>query len=636
MYTITDDQILNLLGYLAQAEQFAFFDASRPDEEKCYSYLFVDPVGRLKCRIGEDPNTFLGEIEKYISDGYYVAGWFGYEFGYLIDNRLTGLMNDPKWTGKLVADFAIFHTPLIYNHRTGEEQFTTVTHDRKFCHNYRVSRVHANIDRNEYVEAIKKIRSYIAAGDTYQVNFTLKMLFELKGSFEAFYRDIRRRQSVAYGAYIRSGDDRVMSFSPELFFNMKGERIVTRPMKGTLKRGRDRAEDKEAISFLANDVKNRSENVMIVDLLRNDLARVLRESGGGKVKVESLFDVEVYESLLQMTSTISGELSDDASEKVSVSSLLRGLFPCGSVTGAPKIRTMEIISELEKDMRGVYTGGIGFFAPDGSAVFNVPIRTISFEGKQGEMGIGSGVTYDSDPEAEWQESLLKGSFVTAPVQSFELIETMLWIPDDGYWLLDNHLERLSQSAGYFYFQYDRDEIVNLLVHHAKAFTGPMRVRLTLAKDGKIQIKAAECVLPDFTCLEKGGLGAPAKQLPEVRLSSIVRDSNDIFLYHKTTLRSVYDKEYRKAVENGLFDYLFANERGEVTEGCISNLIVYKDGNYLTPSRYCGLLDGVMRQQLLNRKAIEEAVLSLDDLRKAEAVYCCNSVRGLVPVRFNPG
>ena len=634
MYTITDDHISNLLGYFAQAEQFAFFDASRPDEEKCYSYLFANPVSRLKCRIGEDPLIFLGEIERCISDGYYVAGWFGYEFGYLLDKRLTGLINDPKWAETCVADFAIFSDPLIYNHRTGEEQFTTVTHSQISSPGYRVSKPRANINKNEYVEALKKIKAYIAAGDTYQVNFTLKLLFELSGSFEAFYQDIRRGQSVTYGAYIRSGDSRIMSFSPELFFSKKGGRIVTRPMKGTLKRGRDMAEDEKAMAFLAQDPKNRSENVMIVDLLRNDLARVLHESGGGEVKVESLFDVEVYESLLQMTSTISGEADGEHSERVSVEKLMRGLFPCGSVTGAPKIRTMEIIAELERDMRGVYTGGVGFFAPDGSAVFNVPIRTISFEGERGEMGIGSGVTHDSDPEVEWEESLLKGSFVTSPAPSFELIETLLWAPEDGYWLLDHHLARLSQSARYFYFQFDRDAISDSLLHHAETFDTTMRVRLTLAKDGRVTVSSVKCTPPENISLPGEVHPDSPHQLPEVRLSSVIQHSNDIYLYHKTTHRSVYDEAYSRALENGLFDYLFINEKGEVTEGCISNLIVYKDGRYLTPSRYCGLLDGVMRQQLLYTREIEEATLNLDDLREADALFCCNSVRGLVRVKFS--
>ena len=634
MYTITDDHISNLLGYFAQAEQFAFFDASRPDEEKCYSYLFINPVSRLKCVIGENPQLFLGEIEKYISDGYYAAGWFGYEFGYLLDKRLTGLINDPKWAEKCVADFAIYSDPLIYNHRTGEEEFTTVTPRQILAPGYRVSKPRANINKNEYMEALNKIKAYIAAGDTYQVNFTLKLLFELSGSFEAFYQDIRRGQSVTYGAYIRSGDSRIMSFSPELFFSKHKGRIVTRPMKGTLKRGRDMAEDERAMAFLAQDPKNRSENVMIVDLLRNDLARVLHESGGGEVKVESLFDVEVYESLLQMTSTISGEVDGGHFGRISLSKLMQGLFPCGSVTGAPKIRTMEIISELEKDMRGVYTGGVGFFAPDGSAVFNVPIRTISFEGERGEMGIGSGVTHDSDPVVEWEESLLKGNFVTSPAPSFELIETLLWTAQDGYWLLDHHLERLGQSARYFYFQFDRDAIKQALLHHADTLDTAMRVRLTLAKDGRVTIKSVKCTPAENRSLPGEVPQASSQELPEVRLSTVIQQSNDIYLYHKTTHRSVYDEEYRKALENGLFDYLFINEKGELTEGCISNLIVYRDCRYLTPSRYCGLLDGVMRRQLLDANEIVEATLTLDDVRKADALFCCNSVRGLVRVRFS--
>jgi para-aminobenzoate synthetase/4-amino-4-deoxychorismate lyase len=425
-----------------------------------------------------------------------------------------------------------------------------------------------------------------------------------------------------------------MSFSPELFFRKSQAQLTTRPMKGTLRRGQTLDEDKKAQDFLQNDSKNRSENVMIVDLLRNDLGRVLHETGGGQVSVRSLFDVETYESLLQMTSTVNGRGYNGDLNGISLGTLFKGLFPCGSVTGAPKIRTMEIIAELEKEYRGVYTGAIGFFGPAGSAVFNVPIRTVVLDGERGEMGIGSGVTHDSDSGDEWQECLLKGKFLTDPVPEFRLIETLLWEPEAGFWLLDKHLKRLEGSAEFYYFSFDKHGVEKMLMNCVEGRTEPARVRLTLAKDGTVEVTVSGCSLPVKRTLPVSP--APVSQsVKQVRFSEQATDSTESWLYHKTTMRSLYDEEFAKASESGCVDYLFVNESQEVTEGAISNIIVYLDGSYLTPPVSCGLLRGVMVQELMESDGITiyEKVLCPDDIRRAEALYCCNSVRGVVRVQL---
>ncbi len=631
MYTVSNMLLNKLLAHFAQTEQFAFFDTSKPGEADGVSYLFQTPVLRLQCGIDSDPELFLEEIQKWLDNGYYVAGWFGYEFGALLLGGSSGLVNRPESVGRVVADLGVYGEPHRFHHTSGNHDFklpATELHGE-----YKVSGIQPNVTEEEYLQALESVLEYIRSGDTYQVNYTLKLLFKLQGSAESLYRDLRRNQSVAYGAYIRWADERVMSFSPELFFRKNTDGLVVRPMKGTLKRGRNPEEDAQARAFLHSDQKNRSENVMIVDLLRNDLGRVVHEAGGGEVRVTSLFDVETYESLLQMTSTINGVPGSGRMSDVSLQTLFRALFPCGSVTGAPKIRTMEIIEELEKGRRGVYTGAIGFLTPAGEAVFNVPIRTLVLKGDVGEMGIGSGITYDSDPHEEWRECLLKGQFLTSPVPDFVLFETLLWSKGGGYFLLKEHLERLEASAEYYYFAFDRTKALAMLHEYIEAKVGPERVRLTLSKDGVFGITSQPCVFPEMTSLPQKP-NMTKSDLPVVCFSERTIDSNQSWYMHKTTRRELYDIEYKRACKNTLFELLFVNDKGEVTEGAITNVFIYRDGRYMTPPVSCGLLAGTMRRKLLEvegNRAMEK-VLFPEDVYGAEAVFLCNAVRGVVQVR----
>lgn len=625
MTIMPETSLSRLLNRLKKQKEFVFLDCARVSGEEHRSFLFTGPIQWLTCTKPDQAHALLAEADALRNRGYYLAGWLGYEFGYLLEPSLAPLCPQTELP---YAVLGVFDNPLIINHQAGAtdvpdnvSQNGEVRDDEPFA----IENLRANIDKTEYLRAIDRIRDYIVAGDTYQVNFTMKLLFGFSGSPSALYSSLRRNQRVAYGAWIRQGGRDIMSFSPELFFRAGHGRITVRPMKGTMKRGRNLDEDHRQQEVLRGDGKNRSENVMIVDLLRNDLGRLLHATGGGRVQPRSLFDVEVYDTLLQMTSTIDGIPSSGSLP--GLGEILSALFPCGSVTGAPKIRTMEIINELEKEARGVYCGAIGFSGPRES-VFNVPIRTVVLAGNRGEMGVGSGIVFDSDPEGEWQESLLKAQFLTQPQPEFQLIETLLWLPGSGYWLFEQHMERLAGSAKYFLFAYDRRRVIDRLMAAAQSFSPPSRVRLLLYRDGRVDITATELTGNPQPRVEPS---AESSSLPKVIFSRILTDPDNIHLYHKTTERTLYIAEREKAIGRGYHEVLFRNRRGEVTEGSITNIFILREGGLLTPPVQCGLLGGTFRRFLLDRGTASEQVLSREDVGRAEAVYIGNSVRGLVQV-----
>ena len=628
MKNITSSTLTGLYHYFAECENFVFLDSSKTDERNVRSLLFVDPLDRLCFRYGDDAQQFLATVEHHQTQGRSVAGWFGYEFGYLLEQALNRQIGLKMTKGELLADLGVFSSHYTFDHRTGKTDFPALATSFE-PPSYQVAKIRLSLAEEEYIQALQKILAYIEAGDTYQVNFTLKLFFDFFGSPEGFYAALRQNQSVNYGAYMRWQDERIMSFSPELFFWKRGGDIVVRPMKGTMKRGKNLAEDELQRQKLSTDVKNQSENVMIVDLLRNDLGHLMHQLPGGEVRVDSLFDVETYETLLQMTSTIVGHSTRTDLEKISLYSLLQAVFPCGSVTGAPKIRTMEIINELEKGSRGVYTGAIGCLLPDGETIFNVPIRTIVLNGQHGEMGIGSGIVHDSDPQQEWQECLLKGHFLTQSRQEFQLIETILWHGEHGLFLLDSHLRRLQESARYFLFQCDCDAIRLALQKRGEQFQmSAGRLRLLLEKDGTFRIETNHCELPtSFTLPENPHQDPPAHFFG---LSRQRIDSESLWYAHKTTNRALYNGEYAQAVKKGLYDIIFTNQHGMITEGCITNIFLFKEGGYLTPPLADGLLPGIMRDHLLRHSQVPiiEQSLTVSDLQLAEAIYLCNSVRGV--------
>jgi para-aminobenzoate synthetase / 4-amino-4-deoxychorismate lyase len=466
-----------------------------------------------------------------------------------------------------------------------------------------------------YQDSIAQIKHQIEKGNTYQVNFTMSYKGDFRGSSRALYKQLRSKQRVNYAAYLETQDWAILSLSPELFFRKEGWNIQMRPMKGTAPRGRTLEEEKFNANALQESEKERSENLMILDLLRNDLGKICET---GSIHVENPMEVERYETLLQMTSTITGRLR----QETTVTDLFRATFPSGSVTGAPKIRTMQIIHELEQSPRRIYTGSIGFISSD-TSVFNVAIRTASINFKKStiEMGVGSGILYEADPVREYQECELKAKFLTDPPQTFKLLETILWKPENRYCMLNLHLDRLIKSADYFLFPISTDFVESILKAQEVEFLKigkSQRVRILLDEQGRIEINA-EPLMP---------LGDSKIR---IRFSSRATNSTDRFLFHKTTNRGLYDQELEVARSQGYFDVLFRNERGEITEGAITNIFAEKKGVYYTPPLSCGVLSGTYRRYLLETKPfpIQERILYEEDLKNADAIHLTNAIRGLL-------
>jgi para-aminobenzoate synthetase/4-amino-4-deoxychorismate lyase len=570
--------------------------------------LFTDPVEIVAC---DNPNGVadaLDAIANAGARGLHAAGFMSYELGYALEPKLAGLMPPVRpvplvWMGlfRRVRDIYWHEARGIV--RAGDEKSGWDIGESRYT-----------LDRAAYLARVSAVRDYIASGDVYQINLTFKHLFRWSGDPLFLYEELRRRQRVAHGAFIGGPGWHVLSLSPELFFETADDVIRTRPMKGTAPRGLTAKEDAALAGWLRTDEKSRAENLMIVDLLRNDLGRIAET---GSVSVPALFTVESYRSVHQMTSTVKARLRAGTG----IREIVEALFPCGSVTGAPKIRAMEIIRELEPEPRGVYTGAIGAIDPQGNAHFNVAIRTLLLHGDgHGEMGIGSGIVFDSDAEAEHDECLLKGRFLTAPHEPFQLIETIRWSSDEGYYLLDRHLDRLTASAERFRIPCARAWVRDGLDQVTEGLAGMYRIRLLLDEDGMLNVESAE--------IDAASIGRTDVRFA---LADQPVDSGDPHRYHKTTRReSLDDERERLAAVTGCDEVLFVNERGELTEGSYTSLFVERNGVLLTPPLPCGLLDGTLRRELLEsgERRVEECLLYPADLESADAVWLGNSVRGL--------
>ena len=599
---------------LIRNKNVVLLETSKYDENNFISYLFINPVDAIKIHsIKEVPYLFL-KIEEYLKQNYYLAGYLCYEFGYHFEEVFSNLnvhLNYP------VAWFGVYEKPIVFNHLTGKSENCSFAGDFEkgvLFDKFTLENFGLSIPELEYVQKIEKIKDYIAKGDVYQINFTGKYKFKFSGSAIALYDSLKKKQNVSYSAFIGTEDLIILSLSPELFLRLEKDMITTKPMKGTARRGKTLDEDEVSKEALRGDEKNRAENLMIVDLLRNDVGRI---SKFGSVHVSELFSVEKYQTLLQMTSTVEGRIR----ENVNYYELFKAIFPGGSVTGAPKIRAMEIIHELEGEPRGIYTGAIGFISPERKAVFNIAIRTVVIQGDRGEMGTGGGIVWDSNTEAEYEECKLKANFLTTPLEEFELLETILW--SNEYFFLEKHLERLEKSANYFDYPFNGDSINSALKRELIKFERgkKYRVRLMLNRYGHVHI---ECSL----------LGEGTHNSNLVMISNIRTNSNDLFLYHKTTKRDFYDSTYREALNRGFIEVIFMNEKDQITEGAISNIFMKKGENYYTPPVECGLLNGIYRQHLFETLPhVEEKILYLDDLRKADSLFICNSVRGIQEVKI---
>jgi para-aminobenzoate synthetase / 4-amino-4-deoxychorismate lyase len=548
---------------------------------------FGAPLQTIRADTPQQVAPALKVMAAAQSAGHFVAGYFSYELGYALEPRLAKLM-PPKRAVPLLW-FGVFAAPVAQVDFSGAGR----AYAGPLKHEW---------DAAAYGARFERVRELIAAGDFYEANLSFRSRFAFAGDPLALYRDLR--PGAKHGAYLDDGERTLLSFSPELFFDLKADgRIVTRPMKGTAARGADDAADRAAKEALAASPKNRAENLMIVDLLRNDLGRIAQT---GSVAVADLYGVETYPTLHQMVSTVSARLQPDTG----MEKLVRALFPSGSVTGAPKLRVMECLRVLEDSPRGIYCGAVGYFAPDGSARFNVAIRTLTIADGKGELGIGGAVVQDSTAAGEYAECLLKARYYEAKRRPLQLIETLRWEPSAGFVRLDLHLARMQRTAAVFGITFDAARACAVLAKAGGGRLLPLRIRLTLDEAGAFAYTSAP-------------LG-PDKDFWTYTISQRCVSSSDLLARHKTDWRDLYDSEQ---LPPGCDEAIFLNERGEVAEGCRTNVFVERDGMLLTPPLAAGVLDGVLRASLIATGRCKETVLMPRDL--TDAVYLGNSLRGLI-------
>ncbi|MBN9668780.1 aminodeoxychorismate synthase component I [Labrenzia aggregata] len=571
--------------------------------------LFEEPSEVVACTRLEEVAASLARLEEAQAAGFYCAGFLAYELGFAFEEKLRRRFRE---TGDPLVWFGLYEKCRQIDLEETKRLLKRAANGQTAM----VERPDFDMDRAAYGKAFDKVRTHLAKGDIYQVNLTMRARLKSSGPPEALFLDLLNRQPVEFAAFVKTEDRTVLSLSPELFLERRGRRLWTRPMKGTAPRGRTGSEDNRIARDLQKDPKQRSENTMIVDLMRNDLSRIAET---GSVRVTKLCEVERYKSLHQMTSTIEAEVP----EETGFAKIVERLFPCGSITGAPKLSAMQIAHDLETGPRGVYTGSIGYLAPGGDFRLNVAIRTLVLrDDGTGEAGTGSGVVFDSGAAPEYDECVLKLKFMSEAVADFQLIETLAFFPGEGHLLLERHLRRLQGSARYFGFRVDSEKIGKALALNAARYRSPQRVRLLLDADGGVSISSTKMTPPVRECVF---------QLVLARETTL---STDRFLFHKTTNRAFYDDtRTRYQSETGCDEVLFENENGYLTEGSYTTLFVRKDGRLLTPALSHGLLPGTFREGLLERGLAFEADLTREDLETAEAVYVGNSVRGLVSGRI---
>ena len=565
---------------------------------------FSEPQQIITAKSLDEVIPALQEIEKIIAaDDLHAAGFVSYEAAPAFDK--VNLTNPP--TGFPLLWFGLYPAPDIIDLPNPLDQTQGGPDSAKPTLSW-----HPTTDRDTYNAAIDQVKHHIAEGQTYQVNYTMRLQADFDVDPWKFFLRLAQTQNN-HAAYIDLGQYVIASASPEIFFQLDGDTITARPMKGTMPRGRTTFEDQKQAQALKDSEKNRAENVMIVDMIRNDLGRMARI---GSVHVPELFTIEKYPTLWQMTSTV------QAKTDASLTEVFTALFPCASITGAPKVSTMRIISELETTPRRIYTGSIGYIAPNHKSTFNVAIRTalIDKETRSAEYGVGGGIVWDSTSKDEYAEALLKARVLTDDVPKFSLLETMLWIPKDGFFLREKHIERLLDSADYFDFSISKKLIDEYLDHISHKFIFPQRVRLLLDKNGNLSSEAKPFQSPKDHPLIK------------VCLAKEPVNSKNIFPYHKTTYRDVYDTARKDYPEYD--DVLLFNENQELTEFTIGNLVVEMDGQLYTPPVSCGLLAGTFREHLLESGQAKERVIQLTELQNCTKVFLVNSVRKWQQVKLN--
>ena len=572
------------------------FDDLRPRRRRSFALGGIERI--LEAReIGEVVDV-LAEVEREVARGRWVAGFVCYEAAPAFDPvmEVSGAASPLP-----LAWFAVSRTRRPAGSLGGGP--------------YTLKPWESRLSKDDYHQSVEHIRQRIRAGDTYQVNFTFRLEAVFEGSAEAFYRDLVNAQACGYGALVDTGRWVVASASPELFFEWRHGRIVSKPMKGTRHRGLMLAADEEERARLESSEKDRAENLMIVDMVRNDLGRISRV---GTVKVPALFTTEKYDTVWQLTSTVEAE----PLAGTSLTDVFGALFPCASITGAPKVSTMGIIERLEHDRRGVYCGAVGFGGPgvggEAEWAFNVAIRTVVIDRATSRAiyGTGGGITYDSTTTGEYNEAFLKAAVLERRSASFDLIETIRWSAEGGFWLLDRHFARLIDSARYFDVPLDPAEIRAALRAAVAGRSGSLRLRLAVSRAGTISVETGH---------------VPASAIVVAAVDSMPVDPSDVFLYHKTSNRTMYDEATARSAN--VDDVILVNPSGEVTETTIGNLAVEIDGSWSTPPTAAGLLPGSFRAELIATGRLSERSITVAELKSASRLARVNALRGWEPMEL---
>ena len=557
--------------------------------------LYAAPVRVVAAHAVGEVQGVLDAVRAATCDGLHAAGFLAYEAGEAFEPSV----------GPLAApDGPLAWFGLFEGYRTvGDPPLPDPA-------GAWIGAIEPEVTRDDYDAQLTRVLDLIAAGDIYQANLTFRARVPVAGDPLALYARLRAASKAGWGAVVATGERTLLSLSPELFFSLDGDRLTCRPMKGTASRCEDTQEDAAAARALAADGKQRAENLMIVDLMRNDLSRV---AVPGSVAAPELFAVERYPTVHQMTSTVTATLAPDK-DAVDV---LAALFPCGSITGAPKVRAMQAVAEIERSPRGAYCGAIGRVDASGGAQFNVAIRTLTL--RDGEdhatLGLGSGIVADSRADDEWDECLAKGAFLHASARAFDLIETMAFDPDEGIPRLERHLSRLRVSAEAFGYPFDRHGARNELQAATFRLRDARRVRLLLSPSGAIAVEVSP--LP---------LSPPVPV--EVRIVPLPVDPSDIRLRHKTSDRAFYDRARGDA-----FEVVFEAPDGTLTEGSYTSLFVPRGDTLVTPPAG-PLLPGVLRAELLETGRAVEGVVTRANL--ANGFFIGNALRGLIPAVVSDG
>ncbi|GGB65261.1 aminodeoxychorismate synthase component I [Blastomonas aquatica] len=593
---------------------FVLLDDARTDHASA-PRLYRDPVRCLSAATGPELDRLLDDLREAARQGLHAAGCFAYEAGLALEPRLRPLLEDlPPMQ---LAWFGLFTN---YDVMTPDEVDAWLL-DAGGSGEAFLTPARPAMSEADYAARFARVHACIASGDIYQANLTFQNAAAISGHPLALYRALRGGSAAGYGGVVFDGADWQLSLSPELFFSLRNGEVTARPMKGTAPRHKDPERDAEAARALAASQKDRAENLMIVDLLRNDLSRI---AAPGSVSVTDLFRIESYPTVHQMTSTVRAAVAPG----LDAVDILRAIFPCGSITGAPKIRAMELLHQIEAGPRGIYCGSIGRIDPaqqgqPGDAAFNVAIRTLHLaaDTQKVSVGLGSGVVADSTTPDEWRECLVKGAFLKAATKNFDLIETMGFDPAQGIVRLELHLERMKASAAELGFSFDRHAVRNALNHACFYLDAPTRIRLLLAATGD-------------TAIEMRPAPAPIAEPLQVVIRAMGLSPDDIRLAHKTTDRACYDQPRHDAYADcGADEVVFADADGALTEGSFTSLFVERDGKLLTPPLAKGLLPGILRSELINQGRAVEAALTERDL--AGGFWLGNSLRGLMQARVLP-